>query len=72
MKGLNVLVLLLVMQTANSACIWVIHQPEFLEAANKFKLIIYIIYEKEVNCNGRNIITSNYRSNMWCYCSFDL
>ena len=39
MKGLNALALLLVMQTANSACIWVIHQPEFLEAANKFKII---------------------------------
>lgn len=37
MKGLNFLVLLLVMQTANSACIWVAHQPEFPEAANKFK-----------------------------------
>lgn len=38
MKGLNVLALLLVMQTANSACIWVAHQPEFPEAANKFKI----------------------------------
>ena len=38
MKGLNVLALLLVMQTANSACIWVAHQPEFPEAANKFKV----------------------------------
>ena len=37
MKGLNVLALLLVMQTANSACIWVAHQPEFPKAANKFK-----------------------------------
>lgn len=37
MKCLNVLALLLVMQTANSACIWVAHQPEFPEAANKFK-----------------------------------
>ena len=39
MKCLNTLVLLLVMQTANSACIWVAHQPEFPEAANKFKII---------------------------------
>lgn len=37
MKCLNVLALLLVMQTANSACIWVAYQPEFPEAANKFK-----------------------------------
>ena len=37
MKGLNALAVLLVMQTANSACIWVAHQPEFPEAANKFK-----------------------------------
>ena len=37
MKGLNALALLLVMQTANSACIWVAHQPEFPEAAKKFK-----------------------------------
>lgn len=37
MKCLNVLALLLVMQTANSACIWVAHQPEFPEAANKLK-----------------------------------
>lgn len=37
MKCLNVLALLLVMQTANSACIWVAYQPEFPEAANKIK-----------------------------------
>lgn len=37
MKCLNVLALLLVIQTANSACIWVAYQPEFPEAANKFK-----------------------------------
>lgn len=36
MRCLNVLALLLVMQTANSVCIWVAHQPEFPEAANKF------------------------------------
>lgn len=39
MKGLNVLALLLVMQTANSACIWVAYQPEFPEAANKYKMV---------------------------------
>ena len=37
MKFLSVLAVLLVMQTANSACIWVAHQPQFPEAANKFK-----------------------------------
>lgn len=37
MKFLNVCALLLVMQTANSACIWVAHQPEFPEEANKLK-----------------------------------
>ena len=38
MKCLNVLALLLVIQTANSACIWVAHQPEFPREANKFKV----------------------------------
>ena len=33
----NLLALLLVMQTANSACIWVAHQPKFPEEANQFK-----------------------------------
>lgn len=37
MKCLNFFALLLVMQTANSACIWIAHQPEFPEKANKFK-----------------------------------
>jgi cyclic lactone autoinducer peptide len=37
MKCLNVLALLLVIQTANSACIWVAHQPKFPEVANKLK-----------------------------------
>ncbi len=37
MKCLNSLALLLVRQTANSACIWVSHQPEFPKEANKFK-----------------------------------
>ncbi len=33
----NALALLLVVQTANSACVWVIHQPEFPKEAEKFK-----------------------------------
>lgn len=37
MKCLSTLALLLVVQTANSACIWVAHQPKFPEEANKFK-----------------------------------
>lgn len=35
---LNTVALLLVMQTANSACIWLAHQPEFPEEANRFKI----------------------------------
>lgn len=41
-KGIMILVnavaLLLVKQTANSACIWLAHQPEFPEEANRFKM----------------------------------
>lgn len=37
MKCLNALALLLVRQTANSACIWVAYQPEFPQEASKFK-----------------------------------
>ncbi len=33
---LNSLATLLVMQTANSACIWVAHQPDFPKEAEKF------------------------------------
>lgn len=40
-KGLlscvNVLALMLVAQTANSACVWVLHQPKFPEEAKRFK-----------------------------------
>lgn len=40
-KGIMVLAnavsLLLVKQTANSACIWLAHQPEFPKEANRFK-----------------------------------
>lgn len=34
---MNALAMLLVRQTANSACIWVAHQPEFPSEANRFK-----------------------------------
>jgi len=37
LKFLNVFALLLVVQTANSACIWVAHQLKFPEAATKFR-----------------------------------
>lgn len=36
-KFLNVFALRLVVQTANSACIWMTHQPKFPEAATKFR-----------------------------------
>ncbi|MBQ5561027.1 MAG: cyclic lactone autoinducer peptide [Lachnospiraceae bacterium] len=35
--GVNLLALMLVMQTANSACIWVAHQPEFPKEAEKYR-----------------------------------
>lgn len=34
----NAVALLLVKQTANSACIWLAYQPEFPEEANRFKM----------------------------------
>ena len=34
---INCFALLLVMQTANSACLWIVHQPEFPKEADKFK-----------------------------------
>lgn len=34
---LNSLALKMVCQSANSACAWVYHQPEFPDAANRFK-----------------------------------
>lgn len=37
MKLLKGLAVLLVVQTANSACIWIAHQPQFPEVANRFK-----------------------------------
>lgn len=38
MKCLSILALSLVMQTVNSACIWVAYQPECPREANKFKV----------------------------------
>lgn len=35
--GFNAFALLLVMQTANSACVWVMNQPEFPKEASKYK-----------------------------------
>ena len=35
----NTLALKAVKSTANSACLWLCHQPEFPEAANKFKKV---------------------------------
>ena len=34
----NAMAIMMVVQTANSACIWVVHQPEFPEEARKFLL----------------------------------
>ena len=34
---MNALALLLVVQNANSACVWLMHQPEFPQEAEKFK-----------------------------------
>jgi cyclic lactone autoinducer peptide len=34
---LNTLALALVAQSANQACLWFFHQPEFPESANKLK-----------------------------------
>lgn len=36
MTIINCLTLALVVQTANAACLWIFHQPEFPEAAKKF------------------------------------
>lgn len=37
MSCVNMLAVLLVAQTANSACIWLIYQPEFPKEGEKFK-----------------------------------
>ena len=38
-KLLNVMALMLVMQTANATCTWIAYQPEFPSEANKFKRV---------------------------------
>ena len=38
-KLMNMLALRLVVQTANSACAWFAYQPEFPEAADKYKKV---------------------------------
>lgn len=39
LMGLNCMALMLVAQTANSACLWIFHQPEFPEEAKKFSKV---------------------------------
>lgn len=36
---LNCIAIMLVVQTANTACLWVYHQPEFPAEANKYKKV---------------------------------
>lgn len=36
----NMIAMLMVAQTANSACMWIAHQPEFPEEAKKFKKVV--------------------------------
>jgi cyclic lactone autoinducer peptide len=38
--GMNSVALALVVQTANSACMWIFHQPEFPDEAKKYKRIM--------------------------------
>lgn len=35
----NCMALLLVIQSANSACCWIVHEPKFPKDANKFKKV---------------------------------
>ena len=35
----NCMALVLVMQSANTACGWIVHQPKFPEDANKYKKV---------------------------------
>lgn len=37
MRGVNAMAVMMVMQTANSACVWIAHQPEFPDAAKKYR-----------------------------------
>ena len=39
LKIINLLAMLMVVQTANTACIWVVYQPEFPDEAKKMKHI---------------------------------
>ena len=32
----NAMAMMLVVQTANSACVWIVHQPEFPEVAKRY------------------------------------
>ena len=34
---INAMSMLMVVQTANSACVWIVHQPEFPEVAKKYR-----------------------------------
>ena len=45
----NALAMGLVIQTANSACIWLIHQPEFPEEAKKFSRVQFV-KRQQVKC----------------------
>ncbi len=33
----NAMAMIMVTQTANSACVWIVHQPKFPKEADKFK-----------------------------------
>jgi len=35
----NCMALLMVVQSANTACGWIVHEPRFPEAANKYKKV---------------------------------
>ncbi len=39
LAGLNCMALAFVIQTANAACVWMFHQPEFPEEAKKYSRI---------------------------------
>ena len=39
LKIINLLAMLMVVHTANTACIWVVYQPEFPDEAKKMKHI---------------------------------
>ncbi|RKI26563.1 cyclic lactone autoinducer peptide [bacterium 1xD8-6] len=39
LKALNCMALVFVIQTANAACIWMFHQPEFPEEAKKYRRV---------------------------------